>query len=458
MTRLCLAALTCLAVAAPQVPANEVPVDHWVLRGTVVGADSVIEDAAVSIQGQKIESVGPWSPPGAGVRVVETHGFIYPGLIDLHNHLTWNVFPRWSAGRTFPNRYEWQQFAPYLMALDTPHRLMIEQGYGTRMAKYAEVKALAGGVTSLAGLHPGDLPKGTASSYHQMVRMIDLCSGFYPPGAPETVAYQVFPLFMVEPLAAKYRTELTNHQLKALLIHLGEGSPVDAASITEYRILKARGLLLPGVSLIHGVALHRAQFEEMRSLGIGLIWSPRSNFELYGATADIGAAKAAGVTIAIAPDWSPTGSDGLLGELKYAATWNAAQPTPPFDDRALFRMATSEPARLAGADDKIGALKAGLYADILVLARARPDGYAALDHASPADVNLVVVSGQAVYGDDALAKAARPDTAWTRIQVGSAAKSVAFPSAAPGDDWAHTTAALDAELTTLGSHLSPLVE
>lgn len=291
-----------------------------------------------------------------------------------------------------------------------------------------------------------------------MVRMIDLCSGFYPPGAPETVAYQVFPLFLVEPLAAQYRTALTNHELKALLIHLGEGSPVDAASFNEYRMLKARGLLLPGVSLIHGVALRREQFEEMHRLGIGLIWSPRSNFELYGATADVVAAKAANVTIALAPDWSPTGSDGLLGELKYAAAWNEAQPAPPFDDRALFRMATSEPARLAAADDKIGALRAGLFADVLVLARSRSDAYAELDHASPADVNLVVVAGQAVYGDDALAKAARPDTPWTALQVGSASKSVAFPAPTPEDDWAHTTAALDAALVALGSHLAPLVE
>jgi cytosine/adenosine deaminase-related metal-dependent hydrolase len=196
----------------------------------------------------------------------------------------------------------------------------------------------------------------------------------------------------------------------------------------------------------------------MHRLGIGLIWSPRSNYELYGATADVIGAKAAGVTIALAPDWSPTGSDGLLGELKYAAAWNETQPEPPFDDRALFRMATAEAARLAGADDKIGALKAGLYADLLVLARSRPDAYAALDHAAPADVELVVASGQPVYGDPALAQAARPEATWTRIPVGSAVKAVAFPAAGPADDWAHTTAALDAALTALGSHLAPLVE
>ena len=64
--------------------------------------------------------------------------------------------------------------SPYLKALADPQQALIKKGLGTRMARFAEVKALAGGVTSLAGLYAGDLPPGTASSYHQMLRMIDL--------------------------------------------------------------------------------------------------------------------------------------------------------------------------------------------------------------------------------------------------------------------------------------------
>ena len=61
----------------------------------------------------------------------------------------------------------------------------------------------------------------------------------------------------------------------------------------------------------------------MAKNGVGLIWSPRSNIELYGVTTDVALAKEQGVKIAVAPDWSPSGSDGLLQELKYVATWNA---------------------------------------------------------------------------------------------------------------------------------------
>ena len=422
----------------------------------MVAPDGVIEDGAVGISGQKIEWVGPWEAQPPGTHVVETQGTIYPGLIDLHNHLTWNVFPRWRAGRLFPNRYEWQQFPPYLKALADPQQALVKKGLGTRMARYAEVKALAGGATSLAGLYAGDLPPGTASSYHQMMRMIDLNSGFYPPGVPEKVSYHVFPLLMIEPVAAKMRSDLKSGEVNCLLVHVGEGSPVDASSIMEFRLLKARGLLLPGVNIIHGVALHAAEFAEMQGLGIGLVWSPRSNIELYGSTADVGGALAAKVTVAIAPDWSPTGSDGMIDELRYAAAWSAAQPHPPVDDRMLFRMATLNAAKIAKLDDRIGSIRPGLFADLLVLNHRATDAYAALDHATASDVGMVVVSGKAVYGDGALVSKARPSTAWTSVTVGSSTKSVALPSRPLDEDWAHTTSSLEAALEAEGTRLSPL--
>src|ERR1700688_2590200 len=117
-------------------------------------------------------------------------------------------------------------------------------------------------------------------------------------------------------------------------------------------MLKAAGLLVPGVSLIHGVALQPANYVEMAAHNVNLIWSPRSNLELYGSTADIVAAKAAHVKIAVAPDWSPTGSDGLLAELNYAAAWNDAQNPHPLTDRELFAMAPSVPADLIGASGR----------------------------------------------------------------------------------------------------------
>jgi cytosine/adenosine deaminase-related metal-dependent hydrolase len=137
----------------------------------------------------------------------------------------------------------------------------------------------------------------------------------------------------------------------------------------------------------------------MEKAHVGLIWSPRSNIELYDATTDVSSAKNAGVKIALAPDWSPSGSDGMLEELKYAATWNASQVPPVFDDADLVKMVTVVPAQLAGADKQIGSIAEGFYADLLLLRKTGTNAYQALLHARPEDVRLVMVGGIPIYGD-----------------------------------------------------------
>ena len=53
-----------------------------------------------------------------------------------------------------------------------------------------------------------------------------------------------------------------------------------------------------------------------------MVWSPLSNLLLYGGTADVKSARAAGVPVALGSDWSPSGSKNLLNELKIAKIVN----------------------------------------------------------------------------------------------------------------------------------------
>lgn len=91
-----------------------------VLRGTVVTPTEILPDGIVSVSGSKIADVGIFSNRSQHSSV-ETDSFIFPGLIDLHDHITWNLLPRWKPGELFSNRYEWQQRTAYKIALDGPH-------------------------------------------------------------------------------------------------------------------------------------------------------------------------------------------------------------------------------------------------------------------------------------------------------------------------------------------------
>jgi len=151
--------------------------------------------------------------------------------------------------------------------------------------------------------------------------------------------------------------ELSSNKIDLLLVHVAEGAPEDLESTVEFRALKGAGLLGSHTAIIHGVALGPDQFKEMANSGTALIWSPRSNCELYGFTADVASAKKANVTITLAPDWSPTGSTNSLAELLYAKQVSHEKLGDLFSDQDLFEMSTSIPARMAKIDDKVGSVK-----------------------------------------------------------------------------------------------------
>src|SRR5262249_45821792 len=94
--------------------------------------------------------------------------------------------------------------------------------------------------------------------------------------------------------------------------------------------LKKKCLLTDMTVIIHGTALERSDFAEMRAAptirtdgsgdgrGAKLVWSPLSNLLLYGKTTNVYDALAEGVLVSLGTDWTPSGSRTLLHELKVA--------------------------------------------------------------------------------------------------------------------------------------------
>jgi len=272
----------------------------------------------------------------------------------------------------------------------------------------------------------------------------------------EPVDYEVFPFEIALPKAQTIRESLSSGKLKALLIHVSEGQ--DASAGREFRMLKASGFLRPGVSIIHGVALQRAQFGEMATNAVGLIWSPHSNIALYGKTVDIGSAKAASVTIAIAPDWSPSGSNGMVEELQYASQWNSQQAQKIFDAPEFVQMATLNAAKLAGAGDKIGSLAAGMTADIVVFPKKGDSPWTAILDADPGSIRLVLVGGKAKLGDPDLMKKLLPTQRFETVSVCQHDKSLNLDGDTGGESWNELQTNLARELQNVNSSLSELVK
>jgi 5-methylthioadenosine/S-adenosylhomocysteine deaminase len=129
-------------------PAQDKPV---ALTGTLVTPDAIIPNGTVVLRHGVIEAAGAHVAIPDGATVIETGGVIVPGLVDLHNHLTWNIFPRWKPTEEFGSRYDWQAKPAYKVLMATPHQALQEEGLECDAERYAEVKAITEGETSVVG-------------------------------------------------------------------------------------------------------------------------------------------------------------------------------------------------------------------------------------------------------------------------------------------------------------------
>jgi 5-methylthioadenosine/S-adenosylhomocysteine deaminase len=425
-----------------------------ILRGTIVTPTTVIKHGYVGIVDGLIVSVPDKPPEIDGAISVNTESIIAPGFVDLHNHLAWNVLPRWHPGRLYSDQPEWADSPEFKQ-----ERRPIDRLGGSSfcdMNAWAELRALVGGTTAMLATDP-------VPCIHGLVRNLDWNSGFY--GTTEldrehlfNVSGFRFPLPSDVVGRAQFvgaaQFFIANPFYTALALHLAEGT--DALAEEQFTFVRSQGLLNSKAILIHGVPLSRADFDAMAAAGTSLVWSPRSNLELYGATADIDAALDAGVTIALAPDWALTGSSNVLDELKVAARWNRDHLAGRLGDRRLLDMVTSVPARMAGVANQVGAIRPGLRADLLIVSGNENDALGAIIRADPADVQLVMIQGVPLFGERRFM-----ERFWTRSDL----EEIAFPngsktlaSRAAGIQVSDLAARLTAALQAEGTSLAPLTE
>ncbi len=333
-----------------------------VLRGTILTPNGVIRHGYVGIVNGRIVAVSAKQPDIPDAVTVNTEGIILPGFIDLHNHVPWNVLPRWSPGRTFTDQPQWAD-DPEFRAFSAPFDRLVAASF-CDMNAWGELRALVGGTTSIMATR-------SFACIHGLVRNLDYNSGFY--GTTEldrehifnAAGFQLPPPSDVAGRAAFVQVArflIANPFYEALAMHVAEGT--DAYAEEQFTFLQSRALLNPKGILIHGISLGASDFLAMAATGTALVWSPRSNLELYGTTANIAAALDAGVEIALAPDWALTGSSNMLDELKTAAQWNREHLGGRLTDRQLVDLVTSVPAHVAGVDDEVGFIRPGLRADL----------------------------------------------------------------------------------------------
>ncbi|HEX7604444.1 MAG TPA: amidohydrolase family protein [Polyangiaceae bacterium] len=184
--------------------------------------------------------------------------------------------------------------------------------------------------------------------------------------------------------------------------HIAEG--INPAAENEFLCLKDT-LVTSRTAIIHGVGLTATDVDQVQQHGAMLIWSPRSNIDLYGNTAPVTVFKNAGIPIALGTDWLPSGSMNMLRELACADSLNQRNFGGAFSAQDLWAMATKGSAKATGFGTQIGELVVGEQADIAVFDGRSGADYAAVIRAGVEDVHVVMRGGKILYGDTAVTSA-----------------------------------------------------
>lgn len=345
-------------------------------------------------------------PDAANATHLVTTGVISPGLIDAHNHLPYNFLPEWNPGqRRFQNRYEWADDPSYEDHVAPYSNNRSSATHFCPGARWGELRSLLHGTTTIQGQslsqscivglvrnadHVHDLQydhmRTTISSPRDITddEALGLIASFDDPLEPSTR----FAVHMMEGLS-------------------GNNVELEFSSFAgrDTRTNRHQGVSLLYKStavLIHAINLTDAEMDEVKATDSKIVWSPSSNIALYGETLDIKRALDRGITTGIGPDWTVSGEDDMLAELRFirefARLKNLEDTLTP---RKLFEMSTQDNALVVGLEEFVGTLEEGKHADITLFKKAE-DPYEAVVDAHPQDVLLVLIGGETYYGPSTL--------------------------------------------------------
>jgi len=377
------------------------PVARYGLRGRVVTMDAartVLTDGVVWVSDGRITDVTPATErPAAHTAspVVATAGTIYPGLVELHNHLAYDTLPLFRIPRLYTKREEWQGTRGYRRYVSGPAGVIGSVPELIRATiRYVECKSLIAGTTTSQGITLRAAP--IKHLYRGIVRNAEV------PDAPDLDPARPKIGDVTPDDRESFRKSLSGKG--ARIVHLAEGLSTSEGAHQHFLDLEAPDgtwAIGPKFVGIHAAALTADDLAVLATHAGSIVWSPFSNLALYGGTTDIASAMQLGIKVALGSDWSPTASKNLLHELKVARIHSDDRQIG-LTDQQLVEMVTRTPAHILGWQQALGSIEPTKLADITVVKGRTGDPYRHLVDAVESDIRLVIVGGVARYGTPAL--------------------------------------------------------
>lgn len=340
---------------------------NYLLKNGTLVTSTRWYSADIRVKGGKIEAIDSNLEPKVGETNIDCSGqFIYPGLINSHDHLAFNLFPRLGEP-PYPNAYEWGEdlHRRWGEIINTIGQIPI--GYRLLWGAW---KNLFCGVTQVV---------------HHDQYSIRFRFGF--------------PIKVLNRYTFAHSLKFERNLTKTLarrregfpfLIHLAEGQ--DELSSSEVACLHELGGLDERTVAVHAVEISDDDIELLSKSGTTVVWCPSSNIYLFQKTAPIDKLLGRSL-IALGTDSTLTGNATMFDELR------TARQHSTLTAKELFCLVTDNPRSIFRLPSDAGQLEEGGKADLFLVPKNGEDPYDRLLHTHPGDIDFLMKSGTIVYYD-----------------------------------------------------------
>jgi cytosine/adenosine deaminase-related metal-dependent hydrolase len=323
------------------------------------------------------------SSVNSGVNIdLKEKSFVYPSLINTHDHLQGNYRP--PVGPKKGEFYlTWLPWDKDLKASDT----FKERSNLCREELYAlsGYKCLFSGVTTVNDHFPHQLNSQILPTLP--IRAIEeYCL------AHESTSYD---LKWGDGIEIEHQRAVKNKW--PFITHLCEG--FDKEAMNSVDALEKMKVLDKHCLFIHCIAFSDKDILKVAKAGASVSWCGCSNMFMFNVTAKVRKMMEAGVNVTIGTDSSATGSANLLAEIKYDRELYRKLYGEDLPAKKIFEMVTVNAAKAFLMQNKTGTLEEGKLGDVLVLKAKEDNPYENFVNAGMNDIELLVLAGKPIYGE-----------------------------------------------------------
>jgi cytosine/adenosine deaminase-related metal-dependent hydrolase len=373
--------------------------EYVLANGIIVSPGKTAHTGNLGIKGEKIAS-----PVGINKINLKKKSFIYPSLINTHDHLQGNYRPPVGPkkGNFYLTWLPWDNDLKSSKTFEERSKLSREDLYA--LSGY---KCLFSGVTTVNDHFPHKLNKQIVPSLPiKVIQKYGI--------AHECTSYD---LKWGDGIEIEHERAVKNNW--PFITHLCEG--FDNESMHSIETLEKMKILDNHCLFIHCIALSDEDIKKVAKAEASVSWCGFSNMFMFNTTAKIRKMLDTGVNVTIGTDSSATGSANLLAEMKYDRELYRKLYGEELNAKTIFEMVTINAAKAFWKQDKIGSLEEGKLGDILVLKAKHDDPYENLINAEMKDIELLILAGKPIYGQMRFLDIFNGElpSDYTKIKVGS---------------------------------------